>query len=1072
MTNNQCTLMKKFIFFVPVLLFFAQMQVFGTSLTETELSVFQQKKTATGRITDQNGDPLPGVSIVEKETSGNGTISDTDGRFTLNVNESGTLVISSIGYKTIELSAMNANNAVISLTDDILYLDELVITGYTSQKKADLTGAVSIVQTNQLRASISGSPMRAALGRVAGMAVSANGSPDPSATVRIRGEGTLNNNNPLYIIDGTPTTRSPGELASMDIESMQVLKDASSASIYGSRAANGVIIITTRKGSKGTTVDFKTSYSTVSAKKPFQLMNTEQRGIAQFWAIVNANPNNDPNVRGIATLYQYDYTKDANNNFVLNGVKWREWLDPNEKTMRSSDTDWMNEIMRRGQVQQYNLTLSTGSESGTALFGLDYYDNQGTIKGSYYNRFSGRVNSEYSILNGHVKIGENFTVSKWRQSVNIGDGLLGQAKEMMSIVPIHTEDGGWGGPVGGMGDRHNRVRWIEDNKQNYSDNIRLFGNAYINIEFLKGLTFRSTFGIDYTGFWRKVMDLTYKSGFLSEDKAKVTQSSSYNANWNNSNVLQYVFNVNRHNFDVMAGQETIYQSSRDFWGSRRVYALETPDYMQLSTGEEEKDNGGDASFNSLISWFGKFNYNYANRYLASFTLRRDASSVFGTNNRWATFPAFSLGWTISNEEFFSDIASTFSHLKLRYGWGQNGNSRIDDYAAYQMYQYLYDNNNVWDWNWGTAYDFTGNGGTLPSGFRRTQRANPDLKWETTSQHNFGFDFGFFNSKLNGSFDYYLKSTTDILMRPGYVATIGEGGSMWFNGADIDNKGFELTLNYTEKFGDVGFEIGGVFSHNKQKIVNVPDVVINNYAGNGREHNILGRPRNSIYGYIADGLFQSQEEVDAAPTQSGAGPGRIRYRDINGRDADGNLTGKPDGKIDAADRTWIGATDPDLSYGINVGLNWKGFDFSMFFNGVLGRDLNVRDWKGWTDFYSLGTVGENYGTRLLDAWTPTNTSSTIPAIHLNNYNDEGRTSTYFIESGSYMKIRNIELGYTIPKNTITALNIKAVRLSLRFDNVATIKKTWGDNPYTGLDPETPGSSYPLPFSTTFGLNVTF
>ena len=1066
---------KKFMIFLSLVLIsgVAPTKVFGEATTVVDLSVEQQAKKITATIVDKKNEPIPGVVVIEKGNPGNGTVSDVNGRFTINVNEAGTLVFSYLGYKTLELPARNASGTVVTLVEDALNLDEVVITGYTTQKKADLTGTVSVLKTDQLRASISGSPMRAAQGRVAGMSVATNGSPDPGATIRIRGQGTLNNNDPLYIVDGTPTTRSLGELAGKDIESMQVLKDASSASIYGSRAANGVIIITTRKGKKGTTIDVNAAISSVSSKKPFELMNTEQRGIAQFWAIKNNNPKDDPNVTGIGTLYHYDYHTDTNGNFVLDKVTWREYLDPDAKTMKSADTDWMKEIMRRGQIQQYNVTLSTGNDNGSALFGLDYYDNQGTIKGSYFNRFSGRVNSDYSVLNGHIKVGENFTVSKWRQSVNIGDGNLGGCKSLMSIVPIHTVVGiGWGGPIGGMSDRQNPVRLIEDNLQNYQDNIRLFGNGFINVEFLKGLTFRSNFGIDLTGYWRKTMDLTYKSGFMSEDRSKVFQTANYDANWNNSNVLQYVFDIGKHNVDVQAGQETIYHAYNSFWGSRRVYALETPDYMQLDTGEEEKDNGGNSSYNTMLSWFGKINYNYADRYLASFTLRRDASSVFGTNNRWATFPAFSAGWLMSNEKFFSGLSSIVSHFKLRYGWGQNGNSRIDDYAAYQMYQYLYDSNNVWDWNWGTAYDFTGNGGTLPAGFRRTQRANPNLKWETTSQHNFGLDFGILGSKLNGSFDYYLKKTTDILMRPGYVATIGEGGSMWYNGADIDNKGFELTLNYKEQIGDIGLELNGVFSHNKQTVVHVPDEVINNFAGNGREDNIIGRSINSLYGYIADGLFQSQAEVDAHAKQTGAGPGRIRYRDINGRDENGKLTGKPDGKIDDADRTWIGVENPKLEYGINVGLTWKGFDLSLFFNGVLGKDLNVGGWKSWTDIYSLGTVGENYGTRMLNAWTPNNTQSTIPAIHLNNYNDEGRFSTYFVESGSYMKIRNIELGYTIPTSAIDRLHIKRARFSLRFDNVATIKKTWGNNAYTGLDPETPGNSYPLPFSTTFGLNVTF
>lgn len=1036
-------------------------QVFGTTHSDTILSAMQQKKTASGKVVDDKGEPIPGVTIIEKGSTTNGTISDADGHFSIPVNDGSTLEFSFIGYKTITLPTSKVKDATITMVEDALSLDEVVITGYTSQKKADLTGSVSVVKVDQIRSSSTGSAMRAAQGKVAGMAVSTNGSPNPSATIRIRGEGTLNNNDPLYIIDGTPTTRSMEELATMDIESMQVLKDASSASIYGSRAANGVIIITTRKGKKGTTVDFKASYTVTSKKKPYELMDTRQRGIAQYWAIKNDNPNANPSEVGIGGLYQYEDHQDANGNFVLDNVAWREYLD-DAQTMRSADTDWQDEILRTGQVQQYNVTLSTGNDSGRALFALDYYDNKGTIKGSDFSRLNGRVNTEYTWLNGRVKVGENMTVSKWRSSVNIGDGNLGSCKSLMSIVPVHTVDGkGWGGPIGGMSDRHNPVRLIEDNLQNHQDNLRLFGNGYISIEFLKGLTFRSSVGIDLTGYWRKTMDKKYKSGFLSEDKNKVYEESNYEANWNNSNVLQYVFDWGKNNFDIMLGQETIQHTYRKLWGSRRNYALENPDYMQIDSGEDEKDNGGNASNNTMISWFGKINYNYDSRYLASVTLRRDASSVFGSNNRWATFPAFSFGWSLKNEAFMENLLASFSQLKLRYGWGQNGNSRIDDYAAYQMYAPLYDSNNLWDWNFGTAYDFTGQGGNLAAGFHRTQRGNPNLKWETTSQHNFGLDFGFFDSKFSGSFDYYLKYTRDILMKPGTVATLGEGAQMWLNGADIDNKGFELTLNYTDKFGDVGFDVSGVFSHNKQTVVKVPADVINNFAGNGKEQNILGRGRNSLYGYVADGLFQNDQEVTDAAEQVGAAPGRIRYKDLNN-----------DGKIDSEDRTWIGLESPDLEYGITVGLTYKNFDFNIFFNGVIGKDLNVSGWKSWTDIYALSTSGENYGTRMLDAWTPTNTGSSIPALSINNYNDEGRFSTYYVESGSYLKIRNAELGYTLPERISNLAKIKRARISLRADNIVTLMKTWGDNAYTGLDPETPGSSYPMPFSMTMGVNVTF
>ncbi|WP_459783430.1 SusC/RagA family TonB-linked outer membrane protein [Bacteroides rodentium] len=1020
----------------------------------------QQVRTITGRVLDKAGEPIIGVTIVDKNNAGNGTITDSDGNFTIKVGGKSTLLFSYIGYKNVELTPDRADGNIIRMEEDALSLDEVVVTGYTTQKKADLTGSVSVVKVDQLKSGSYGSAMKAAQGKVAGMSVSANGSPAPNATIRIRGEGTLNNNDPLYIIDGTPTTRSMAELASMDIESMQVLKDASSASIYGSRAANGVIIITTRKGKKGTTVDFSASYTLVSKKKPYELMNTEQRGIAQYWAIKNDNPNADPTQMGIGGLYQYQDHQDANGNWVLDKVTWREYLD-DAKTMKSADTDWQKEILRTGQVQQYSVTLSTGTDKGHSVFALDYYDNKGTIDGSFYRRFNGRINSDYSFLNGRVTIGENFTVSKWRESDNIGDGNLGGCKSLMSIVPVHTVDGGWGGPIGGMSDRQNPVRLIEDNKQNHHDNLRIFGNLYANVNILKGLTFRSSFGVDGVGSWKRTMDYRYKSGFLSEDRNKVYQESYFDLTSTNSNVLQYLFELGKHNFDVMAGQETIIHTYQQHWGSRRDFALENDDYMWLGAGESEKDNGSGSVKNTMISWFGKLNYNYDNRYLASVTLRRDASSVFGKNNKWATFPAFSLGWSISNEAFFEELTSVVPLLKLRYGWGQNGNSSIDAYASYQFYEAAYDGNNLYDWNWGTAYDFTGMGGSLPSGFRRTQRGNPDLKWETTSQHNFGLDFALFHSKLSGSFDYYLKYTRDILMKPGTVATLGEGAHMWLNGADIDNKGFELTLNYNDKFGDLGLNISGVFSHNSQTIVKVPDDVINNFAGNGKEDNILGRPRNSLYGYIADGLFQSQEEVDAHAKQTGAAPGRIRYRDLNN-----------DNVINSEDRTWIGNENPALEYGVTVGLTYKNFDFSLFFNGVCGKDLNVSGWKSWTDIYALSTSGENYGTRLLDAWTPTNKKSTIPALSINNYNDEGRMSTYYVESGSYLKLRNAELGYSLPESITKKLSMQRARIALRADNIATIKKGWGSNAYTGLDPETPGNGYPLPFSMTMSVNVTF
>ncbi len=592
--------------------------------------VQQQESVITGRVLDPSGAPIMGATVVAKGGM-SGAITDMEGNFSITVSGNTVLVFSIIGFQTAEYTASEIDGKDVVLSEDILNLDEVVVTGYTSQRKADLTGAVSVVSTKQLQAGSYGNAMKAAQGRVAGMSISANGSPHSNATVRIRGEGTWTDNDPLYIIDGVPTTRSMGELATMDIESMQVLRDASSASIYGSRAANGVIIITTRKGKKGTTVDFNASYTMVSSRKPYELMNTEQRGIAQFWAIVNDNPNANPNETGTAGLYNYTWHKDSGGNFVLDNVTWKEYIDE-ARTMKAADTDWQKEVLRMGGVQQYNVTLSTGNDNGRSLFALDYYGNKGTIDGTYYNRFNARINSDYSLIGGHLKIGENFTVSKWRADNGYGDELINRAKQIWPIVPVYTVDGGWGGPVGGMSDRQNPVRMVEQMRQNYNDNVRLFGNVYAEITFLKGLTFRSSFGLDGTGHWRRGMDLTFVSGFLSENRAKVTQWSNFDLRTNNSNVLQYVFDAGKSNFDIMVGEETNVKQYQQHWGSRRDYALETTDYMWLDSGESEKDNGGGAEKTAMLSFFGKINYNYDDRYLASFTLRRDASSVFGMNN--------------------------------------------------------------------------------------------------------------------------------------------------------------------------------------------------------------------------------------------------------------------------------------------------------------------------------------------------------------------------------------------------------------------------------------------------------
>jgi TonB-linked SusC/RagA family outer membrane protein len=615
-----------------------------------------------------------------------------------------------------------------------------------------------------------------------------------------------------------------------------------------------------------------------------------------------------------------------------------------------------------------------------------------------------------------------------------------------------------------MSDRQNPVRVIDDNKQNHKDMLRLFGDVNLDFEIIKDLHFRSMLGMDYSFSWERNMQLTYKSGFLSESVARLNNYNNLWGNWVWSNTLNYNFDLGKSKFDLLAGQEMIDYYSEWTQAGREGYTSEDPDYMYLDAGEKNKTNSGSATAYRLLSYFGKVNYSFDSRYLASFTIRYDGSSRFGSNNRFGTFPAFSLGWRLSEEAFMESTRSVVSDLKLRYGWGKTGNQEIGDFASYGLYEALYGSDPTWNPDNGTAYDIAGNGvGSLPSGYRRIQQANPNLRWETATQNNIGLDFGFWDQKLFGSFDYFMKTTEDILIKPPYIATLGEGGDRWVNGATLDNKGYEFILSYVGKQGDFKYEVTGNIAGYRNKVVKLPDDVINSYPGNGTDQTILGRPLNSMFGYIADGIFRTQEEVDAHAAQTGKGLGRIRYKNIYDAEDDVN-------DINDRDRTWLGVADPKFVYGLNFSLTYKLWDFSMFWNGIAGGKV-YNSSKEFTDFVGF-FGGENYGTRTLDAWTPQNSGSDIPALSANDLNWERRYSTYFIESSSYFKLRSLELGYRLSDKLCKSMYMQGARFYFLGENLLTIKKSWGDDRYTGIDPETPNSGYPIPFSLTFGVNVSF
>lgn len=1008
-----------------------------------------QTMKVRGVVTDADRTPLAGAS-VSAVNAGGSAVTDAKGRFSLSLTQPDTLAVTYVGYRPIKVAVHPGQNiGSLALEGNANSLDELVVTGYQKERKKDLTGAVSVVDMKQIQNAPVGNPIKALQGEEPGVYITTDGSPSGGATVRIRGIGTLNNNDPLYIIDGMPTERGLQELNPNDIASIQVLKDASSASIYGSRAANGVIIVTTKRAQEGySRLNFDYSFSLQYYNTRLKPLNTMQRGQAYWQAAVNdhSDPNNNE-------TYQYGWNGDYDNP-VLNKIILPDFIDP-AKTMKPANTNWFNEIAQTSQIQSYNLSFAKGHKGGSSFFSLGYYDNKGVIKESRSQKVNARFNSDYSFLNGHLKVGENISATYIDNGfIDPGDVLFDALVEQ-PIVPIHTVDGGWGGPSPGMTDRQNPVRIIEDNKQNHSHFGRVFGNAYADLEVIPNLHLKTSFGADYSGTYDRTLQKSYTSGFLSDPTNTANTSQEHDVDWVWQNTLTYKLASGKSDFDFLLGEEQTKYVTQFFEGSGNGLALENIDYAYLDATTTNKNSGGNGSGYALLSYFGKVNYVYDNKYLASATLRRDGSSRFGKENRFGFFPAFSLGWRLSEEQFIKNI-SAISDLKLRYGWGETGNQDIANNATYTLYSAIYGTDPTWGPDQGSAYDISGAGtGQLQSGYTLIQTGNDNLKWETTKESNFGVDFGLFENRISGSIDYFIKNTSNILISPGTLAVLGQGSHSTFNGASMQNRGIEVLLSYTGHLShDISLEVTGNISNYRNKVTYLPDEVLTSYPGNGTTKTILGRSINSTFGYVADGLFTSEKEVDNSPEQPGKGLGRIRYKDLNG-----------DGVIDGDDRDYIGHMDPRYIYGLNVSLAYKRISLSFFIQGVQGIDV-YNQYKTYTDFSSLW-VGTNWGNRVLDAWTPQNPKSTIPALTLVDANNEGRTSTYYIENGSYLKLRNVQLSYDL-KDLLRNVKMQTTQVYLRASNLFTIKS----KSYTATDPENPNYAFPIPVMTTIGLNLGF
>lgn len=995
-------------------------------------------------------EPLIGATVMA-EGSSVGTATDIDGNFSLTVPEGSTLVVSYVGFATKKEKA--APRMRILLNEDSEVLNEVVVVGYSTQKKVDVTGAITAVNVSEIEKQNENNPIKAMQGRVPGMNITADGSPSGAATVRIRGIGTLNNNDPLYIIDGVPTKSGMHELNPGDIESIQVLKDAASASIYGSRAANGVIIITTKRGNK-LKINLDASIAAQFYTNKMHVLNAEGYGRAMWQAYVN--DGQDPNTNGLG--YRYDWGYDAAGNPMLNGISMNKYLDAAGITP-ASDTDWYDETTRTGMVQNYNFSVSGSTDKLAAFFSFGYYKNLGVIKSTDFERFSARINTEFKPYGNILTIGEHFTLNRTDEVAAPG-GFLENVLQFNPSLPVYTTTGEFAGPVGGYPDRENPVARLERNKDNRYKYWRLFGDAYVNVNPFKGFNLRTTFGLDYSQKEQRIFTYPVTESNVANDRNAVEAKQEHWTRWMWNLVANYNIDFGRNHIDALAGVELIRETSDWFSGYKEDFTVLNPDFMWPDAGVGTAQAYGSGDGFSLASFFAKANYSFDSRYLIGATVRYDGSSRFGANNRYATFPSVSLGWRINNESFLRD-EEWLSDLKLRLSWGETGNQEISNLARYYVYVPNYGVNESGGQSYGTSYDITGsNGGTiLDSGFKRNQIGNPDIKWETTTQWNAGLDFSFLNSRLFGSADFYLKKTRDILVEMVGIGAMGEGSTQWINAGSMENKGFEINLGFRNTTSyDFHYEVTANIASYRNKITDIPATVAANgtFGGNG-VYSVVGHPFGAQAGYIADGIFRSQEEVEAHAVQEGAAPGRIRWRDIDG-----------DGVITEKDQDWIYNPVPDFTYGLNFYFQYKGIDLSLFFQGVQGQDV-ISDLKKETDLWSGLNIGFlNKGDRLLGAWTPENPDSDIPALTRSDDNNEKRVSTFFVENGSYLKLRNIQIGYNFPESVTKKLAMERLRIYVSAQNLFTIKS----KNFTGVDPENPNFGYPIPTNVTFGLNITF
>ena len=1043
------------------------------------------QRSVSGRITSSvDRQAIYGATVTVKGTNV-ATQTNADGDFTISLpSDKDVLLISFVGFETQEVQ-VTGNTVNVSLKEKSTTLTDVVVTGYSTQAKKDITGSVSVVKAEDLKSVPASNAESQLQGRASGVTVITSNQPGDGAQVRIRGFASFGGNEPLYIIDGVPAG-GLGALNPNDIESMQVLKDASAASIYGSRASNGVIVVTTRKGKTGSA---KVSYNMYQGwqdpgKGFTQLLNTKEMADLTWLAFRNAgqvdtltgNPSSSQYGNGANPVIP-DYILPAGKmegDPAVDPTKYFLTPDANYLIVKANKqgTDWFKELTQVAPMMNHNIAVSGGADKSRYMFSFDYFNQKGIVIENYYKRYTTRINTEFNVKK-NIRIGENFQVlvSEDNRAGNNNEGTeIAMAYRNQPIIPVYDIMGNFAGTKApNTGNASNPVATRLRAKDNMGHNLNLFGNMYAEVDFLRHFTARTSFGGSMGTYnW-------FSYDFKTYERSENNTGNSYyeefgrSRSWTWTNQLTYKNTfADVHDLTVIAGTEAVEDWGRWIGGQRADYFVDNPDFRSLSSGSSgQRANGRPYTESALFSIFGKADYVYNNKYLASVTVRRDGSSRFGPNFRYGTFPAASIGWRISEESFMKPV-KWITDMKIRASYGEMGNQRIDPANAFTQFAQGLGS---------SFYDINGNSTSTTLGFQQSFVGNPNGKWETNITKNIGIDATLFNGKTEIILEWYQKKTENLLYRLPQVASGGAAvlvNPASFNVASMKNNGIDLMITQRGNIGGnsgVKFDATLTFTTYKNEITSLAENIDYFEYDNGERgrvggvfvRNAVGHPIASFYGYKVVGLFQSEADVEKAATQDGAAPGRFQYLDADG-----------DGEITPADRVFFGDPNPDFTAGLNLNLSYSNFDLSAFFYGVQGKDaINYVKW--WTDFYPSFQGGKSKDA-LYNSWLPSRPNAKVPiAENISNFSNNNAPNSYFLEDASYVRLKNLTIGYTLPASLTNRIKIDRLRIYAQATNLFTMTN------YSGLDPEIGGDDrgfgfdagvYPTVKQYFLGLNLNF